>query len=105
MTDMSHELALGDVYLSPVLPVFSVALVGAWLTILVLNRLRLSRYIMLPATTLLALMTFYILLLNADGTVKAEQKISDTAGGLATTLDDFDRFGRSVAGIGDLDGD
>ena len=44
-------------------------------------------------------------LLNADGTVKAEQKISDTAGGLAAVLDDFDRFGSSAAGVGDLNGD
>ena len=47
----------------------------------------------------------YVLFLNADGTVKAEQKISDTAGGLAASLDNDDRIGRSVAGIGDLDGD
>jgi len=47
----------------------------------------------------------YILFLNADGSVKAEQKISDTAGGLATPLGDDDYFGESVAGIGDLDGD
>ena len=47
----------------------------------------------------------YVLFLNPDGTVKAEQKISDTAGGLTTTLDDADRFGVSVAGVGDLDGD
>ena len=47
----------------------------------------------------------YVLFLNADGTVRAEQKISDTAGGLAATLDDADYFGISVAGLGDLDGD
>ena len=47
----------------------------------------------------------YVLFLNADGTVKAEQKISDTAGGLAASLDNSDQFGRAVAGIGDLDGD
>ena len=47
----------------------------------------------------------YVLFLNIDGTVKAEQKISDTAGGLAAILDNGDEFGRSVAGIGDLDGD
>ena len=47
----------------------------------------------------------YVLFLNADGTVKAEQKISDTTGGLATSLDNDDRIGRSVAGVGDLDGD
>ncbi|MFN3255495.1 MAG: LamG-like jellyroll fold domain-containing protein [Ilumatobacter sp.] len=47
----------------------------------------------------------YVLFLNADGTVRAEQKISDTTGDLAAPLDDSDRFGYSVAGIGDLDGD
>ncbi|MGI9604578.1 MAG: right-handed parallel beta-helix repeat-containing protein, partial [Acidimicrobiales bacterium] len=47
----------------------------------------------------------HILFLNTDGTVKAEQKISDTTGGLAATLDNDDWFGISVAGLGDLDGD
>jgi CSLREA domain-containing protein len=47
----------------------------------------------------------HLLFLNANGTVKAEQKISDTSGGLTATLDDDDRFGISAAGIGDLDGD
>ncbi|MCC6438679.1 MAG: right-handed parallel beta-helix repeat-containing protein, partial [Acidimicrobiales bacterium] len=43
--------------------------------------------------------------LHADGTVKLEQKLSATAGGLAAALDDFDAFGNDVAGLGDLDGD
>jgi len=47
----------------------------------------------------------YILFMNANGTVKAEQKISDTAGGFGGVLSDNDEFGRSVAAIGDLDGD
>ena len=47
----------------------------------------------------------YVLFLNADGTVRIEQKISDTAGGLTTSLDSGDSFGMSVAGTGDLDGD
>jgi hypothetical protein len=47
----------------------------------------------------------YILFLNVDGTVKGEQKISDTQGGFNGTLDDNDQFGVSVAGLGDLDGD
>ena len=65
MNKVPHELALGDVYLSPLLPVFCLALVGTWLTIGVLNKLRLSRYIMLPSATFLALMTLYMLLMNA----------------------------------------
>ncbi len=47
----------------------------------------------------------WVLLLNTDGTVKSQQKISDNEGGFTGTLDDVDRFGRSVASLGDLDGD
>ncbi len=47
----------------------------------------------------------WILFLNADGTVKSHQKISDLEGGFAPALDNFDNFGTSVAGIGDLDMD
>ncbi len=47
----------------------------------------------------------WVLFLNTDGTVKSQQKISDNEGGFTGTLDDVDRFGRSVASLGDLDGD
>ena len=47
----------------------------------------------------------YILFLNADGTVKAEQKISATQGGFTGFVDGDDRFGTLVEPIGDLDGD
>ena len=47
----------------------------------------------------------YILFMNTDGTVKSEQKISDTEGNFTATLDNADYFGSGVAGIGDLDGD
>ncbi len=47
----------------------------------------------------------WILFLNADGTVKSHQKISDTEGGFTGLLENDDYFGISVAGIGDLDGD
>jgi hypothetical protein len=47
----------------------------------------------------------WILFLNADGTVKAEQKISDTEGGFGGMLHSSDHFGVSVASLGDLDGD
>ncbi|NQT17348.1 MAG: FG-GAP repeat protein, partial [Planctomycetes bacterium] len=43
--------------------------------------------------------------LNSDGTVKGHQKISDTEGNFTGTLDDSDRFGSSVANVGDLDAD
>ena len=47
----------------------------------------------------------YVLFLNPDGTVKAHQKISDTAGGFTGAITDGDYFGSSVASLGDLDGD
>ena len=39
------------------------------------------------------------------GEVLSHQKISDTQGGFTGTLEDDDRFGTSVASLGDLDGD
>jgi hypothetical protein len=47
----------------------------------------------------------WILFLDRKGQVRAQQKISATAGGLAGPLRDGDRFGRALAGLGDLDGD
>lgn len=47
----------------------------------------------------------WILFLNADGTVRSHQKLSDTEGGFDGILDNEDRFGFSVASLGDLDGD
>jgi len=47
----------------------------------------------------------WILFLNSDGTVKSHQKISDTQGGFSGTLVDQDKFGNSVANLGDLDDD
>ncbi|MEZ6032244.1 MAG: PKD domain-containing protein [Planctomycetaceae bacterium] len=47
----------------------------------------------------------FVLFMNADGTVKSHQKISDVEGGFNVTLDDNDAFGTSLAALGDLDGD
>jgi hypothetical protein len=46
----------------------------------------------------------YLLLMNADGTVKSSMKIASGTGG-GPTLADGDRFGSSVCTLGDLDGD
>ncbi len=47
----------------------------------------------------------WVLFLNTDGTVKSHQKISDIQGGFTGILDNGDRFGETVASMGDLDGD
>ncbi|MCA9064077.1 MAG: FG-GAP repeat protein, partial [Planctomycetaceae bacterium] len=48
----------------------------------------------------------YVVFLNNDGTANGFSKISDGLGGLTGgTLDAYDYFGTSVAGLGDIDGD
>lgn len=47
----------------------------------------------------------WILFLNANGTVKNHQKISNTQGGFTGILDNKDFFGFGIASIGDLDRD
>tara|TARA_R110002126_G_scaffold157104_1_gene304603 strand:+ start:30506 stop:32299 length:1794 start_codon:yes stop_codon:yes gene_type:complete len=47
----------------------------------------------------------YILFMNADGTVKENQKISALEGGFNETLLERNYFGYGVAGIGDYNGD
>jgi len=44
----------------------------------------------------------WVLFMNADGTMKTHQKISDPK---SIILNPADGFGTSVAGLGDLDGD
>jgi FG-GAP repeat len=46
----------------------------------------------------------WILSLDIDGKVKAQQKIADGAGGFKGNLHNGDQFGSAVAGIGNLDG-
>lgn len=40
-----------------------------------------------------------------DGTVRGESEIGDLTGGFTVDLETFDRFGQSVAAVGDLNGD
>ncbi len=47
----------------------------------------------------------WILFLNTDGTVKSEQKLSQTQGNFSGVLDETDGFGSSLTTIGDLNGD
>lgn len=47
----------------------------------------------------------YVLFLNPDGTVKAQQKITTGAGGFTGALAEHDGFGIGAAAIGDVDGD
>ncbi|NNF96146.1 MAG: hypothetical protein HKM94_04370, partial [Halobacteria archaeon] len=47
----------------------------------------------------------WILFMNSDGSINAQQKISSTEGNFDGNLEDGDRFGSAVDVAGDLDGD
>ena len=47
----------------------------------------------------------WVLFLNASGTVKGHQKISDTEGGFGGLLNDYDGIGESLCSPGDIDRD
>lgn len=49
--------------------------------------------------------SIYVLIMNSDGTVFSSQRIGNGVGGLSTTLNANDRFGQSVANLGDIDSD
>ena len=59
-----RELAAGDVYFSPMLAVIAISLVATWLTVVVLNKLRWSRFVIYPSATFMAMMVFYVMLID-----------------------------------------
>lgn len=59
-----HELSLGDVYFSPILPVIFFAFLAAVITVFVLNKLKLSRFFYAPPYVFIAMMTLYMILID-----------------------------------------
>ncbi len=54
-----HELAIGDVFFPPLLIAAILGAVAAWLTVLALNRYRLSRFLYAPPIMFFAMMIIY----------------------------------------------
>ncbi len=61
---MPHEIALGDVYFSPLLLVVILAFFASSITAIILNKLRISQFMMNPPLSFLAIMTLYIILID-----------------------------------------
>jgi len=70
-----------------------------------LSRLHSQSVLRFSLVTLLIIAVLSVATPYAYAQVLSHQKISDTDGGFTGTLDDDDRFGSSVASLGDLDGD
>ncbi|NRD74985.1 DUF1656 domain-containing protein [Shewanella sp. VB17] len=58
---LPRELAAGDVYFSPLLLVIVLAIMLAWITVVILNRTRLSRFIAFPSLTFMAITLLYVI--------------------------------------------
>jgi len=59
-----HELSWGDLYYSPVIPVVVLGFFAAGITVLILNRLKLSRWLYAHSYLFLAIWVLYILLID-----------------------------------------
>jgi hypothetical protein len=66
-----HELSLGDVYYSPILLVYSpillvafLSFIAALITVMVLNKLKLTRYLYAPSYVFIAIIALYMVLID-----------------------------------------
>jgi hypothetical protein len=59
-----HELSIGDVYYSPLILVAFLAFIAALVTVMVLNKLKLTRYLYAPAYVFIAIMALYVVLID-----------------------------------------
>lgn len=59
-----HELSAGDVYFSPMLLVVFLAFLAAVVTVLLLNKLKISRFFVAPPYVFMAIMALYMILID-----------------------------------------
>jgi len=59
-----HELSIGDVYYSPLILVAFLSFLAALVTVMVLNKLKLTRYLYAPSYVFIAIMALYIVLID-----------------------------------------
>jgi amino acid permease len=59
-----HELSLGDVYYSPLMLVAFLAFIAALVTVMALNKLKLTRYLYAPSYVFIAIMALYMVLID-----------------------------------------
>ena len=64
MEQFAHELAAGDVYFSPVLIVIVLAFIAAALSGVLLNKLRLSQFIIYPPLSFIAIMVIFVVIID-----------------------------------------
>ncbi|MCG9658295.1 DUF1656 domain-containing protein [Vibrio mediterranei] len=61
---MPHEMSWGDIYFSPLVLVLILALIATWITVVMLNKVKLSRFIAFPSPTFLAILVLYVIAID-----------------------------------------
>ena len=64
MEHFPHELAMGDVYLSPLLAVVILAFFAAAITAILFNKLRFAQYIVYPSLSFLSIMVLFVVVID-----------------------------------------
>ncbi|MEA3456048.1 MAG: DUF1656 domain-containing protein [Campylobacterota bacterium] len=59
-----HELSIGDVCYSPLILVAFLSFLAALITVTVLNKLKLTRYLYAPSYLFIAIMALYMVLID-----------------------------------------
>jgi hypothetical protein len=64
MEHIPHELAMGDVYFSPLLAVVILSFFAAAITAILFNKLRLAQYIVYPSLSFLSMMVLFVVVID-----------------------------------------
>jgi hypothetical protein len=59
-----HELSIGDIYYSPLILVALLSFLAALVTVMLLNKLKLTRYLCAPSYVFIAIMALYMVLID-----------------------------------------
>ena len=59
-----HELSVGDVYYSPLILVALLSFLAALMTVMALNKLKLTRYLYAPSYVFIAILALYMVLID-----------------------------------------
>ena len=59
-----HELSIGDVYFSPILAVILLSFLAAVVTVMLMNKLKLTRYLYAPSYVFVSFVALYMVLID-----------------------------------------
>jgi len=64
LNNFAHEIIINGVYFSPLLVVFIMAFIASIITTTILNKLKISKFIMHPPLAFVAIIVLYVVLID-----------------------------------------